>query len=31
MVGVFPDGTKRAVKEIEPPTLVEPRSKFRIG
>ena len=28
---VFPDGTKRAVKEIEPPTLVEPRSKFRIG
>ncbi len=28
---VFPDGTKRAVKEIEPPTLVEPGCKFRIG
>jgi hypothetical protein len=27
---VFPDGRKVAVKEIEPPTLVKPGSRFRI-
>ena len=28
---VFPDGTMVAVKEIEPPTLVQPGSRLRIG
>jgi len=27
---VFPDGTRRRVKEIEPPTLVEPGKKITI-
>ena len=27
---VFPDGTRKPIKAIEPPTLVEPGSKFTI-